>query len=66
MPGITCTEMVRRLSHQRADTRVLFMSGHPDTTIVKLGVLASGLAFLKKPFSRQDLLIRIREVLDGA
>ncbi len=42
------------------------MSGYTANVIAHHGVLDEGINFIQKPFSKQDLAIKIREVLDGA
>ena len=44
--------------------RVLFMSGYPQNVIVHNGRLDPGARLLPKPFTRQDIAARIREILD--
>ncbi|MCZ7599657.1 MAG: hypothetical protein M5U09_20525 [Gammaproteobacteria bacterium] len=44
--------------------RVLFMSGYPQNVIVHNGRLDPDARLLPKPFTRQDIAARIREVLD--
>ena len=41
------------------------MSGYTDDAIVRHGVLASGIAFLSKPFTPNALALKVREVIDG-
>ena len=40
------------------------MSGYTDDAIVQHGVLTSGIAFLHKPFTSEDVGQKIREALD--
>jgi two-component system cell cycle sensor histidine kinase/response regulator CckA len=62
MNGRTLFEEVRRI---RPGIKVLFTSGYPDETLSHEGILDSGLAFLRKPYSIASLIERVREVLDS-
>ena len=66
MPGMSGRELADRLAVKGPDMRVLYMSGCTNDTIVHHGVLDPGLSFLQKPFSREALMHKLREVLDGA
>ncbi len=59
MPRLNGRGLSRRLSHQRPETRTLFMSGRLDTG------LARGTPFLSKPFVGGDLLRKVSEVLES-
>jgi PAS domain S-box-containing protein len=65
MPRTSGAELAREIAKTRPETRVLFMSGYTDDSVVRHGVLDSGLAFLQKPFGADSLGKRVREVLDG-
>ncbi len=65
MPGMSGREVGRRLTAERPDMRVLYLSGHADDSIVSHGVLEPGLAFLQKPFTPENLARRVRELLDA-
>ena len=41
----------------------LFMSGYTDDIIGAHGVLEEGINFIGKPFSKQNLALKIRDVL---
>ena len=64
MPRMNGPDVVRRLRERFPDIRVVFMSGHADDALLHHGVVEEGLAFLEKPFTREDLSRRIRTVLD--
>ena len=64
MPGPSGVELADQLMAVRDDVRVLFMSGYTDNAIVRNGLLAEGSAFLQKPFTPEDLLRKMRQVLD--
>ncbi|MCC6574888.1 MAG: response regulator [Planctomycetes bacterium] len=63
MPGMNGSEFARQFKAQRPDARVLLVSGYPDEMAEQSGVKVS-FPFLKKPFRGDDLLRRVREILD--
>jgi PAS domain S-box-containing protein len=63
MPAMSGRQVADQLQEVRPGLRVLYLSGYTDTTIVQHGVLENGLDFLPKPFSREVLAKKIREVL---
>jgi CheY-like chemotaxis protein len=65
MPESSGQTLYARLHARRPELRVLFMSGHPVDTIAQQGGLDDGAGFLAKPFSRADLLRRVRLALEG-
>jgi len=63
MPHMGGRELVERLQTQGHDMKVLYVSGYTDDTSVYSGNLASGTAFLQKPFTLGSLLDKVKEVL---
>ncbi len=65
MPGRSGKELSVDVAALRPATKVLFMSGYSYDVIVHQGVLESGVSLIEKPFSADDLLRKVRLVLDG-
>jgi PAS domain S-box-containing protein len=65
MPGRSGKELSVDVAALRPDTKVLFMSGYSYDVIVHQGVLESGVSLIEKPFSADDLLRKVRLILDG-
>ncbi len=63
MPKMKGTELRERLLEMRPGLRVLFMSGYTANVIVRQGVLKSGIHFLQKPFTLDDLQTKIQQIL---
>ena len=64
MPDMNGKRLYDEIRKQRPETRVLYMSGYTKNVISHHGVLEEGVAFIPKPFSVQDLCLRVRDVLD--
>lgn len=64
MPGMGGREMAEQLAKQHPEVKVLFISGYTDEAVTPQGILEKGRAFLQKPFNRQSLLQKVREVLE--
>ncbi len=64
MPVMSGRELAQRLSADRPDTKVLFMSGYTDDEIGHHGVLDPGIELIKKPFTIEELADRMRAILD--
>lgn len=66
MPGISGGDLAKRLSPQRPQMHILFMSGYTDGAIEAQGNLKPGLVVLRKPFARETLLRAIEDALSHA
>ncbi|MBU1410857.1 PAS domain S-box protein [Myxococcota bacterium] len=64
MPGMNGRDLSAALVRRFPHLRTLFMSGYTANVIAHRGMLDEGIHFLQKPFSKQDLAVRLREVLD--
>jgi PAS domain S-box-containing protein len=65
MPKMNGPELYRRLAQMRPEIKVLYMSGYADNALGQRGLLAPGMFFLAKPFKADELLRKVREVLDA-
>ncbi|MEW6755798.1 MAG: response regulator [Candidatus Latescibacterota bacterium] len=63
MPGLNGRQLAERLVLERPGTRVLYMSGYTDDTILRYGLQEGCVTFLQKPFAPAALTERIRQVL---
>ena len=64
MPKMGGKEIAKRLQSLYPRMKVLYMSGYTGNAIVHDGVLATGLNFIEKPFSRENFTGKVREILD--
>lgn len=65
MPGINGQELANKMKALREDLKVLYVSGYTDEAIVQHGMLESRLVYLPKPFNIEELLLKVRQVLDS-
>jgi PAS domain S-box-containing protein len=65
MPQMTGPQLAKHFRVRRPEGKVLFVSGYLDPRAVAGAELAEGQPFLRKPFTRRELLAKVRHVLDG-
>lgn len=64
MPGMNGRDLAKRFLSIYPDMKCLFMSGYTPNMIAHQGILDEGVYFIQKPFSKNDLTTRVREILD--
>jgi len=65
MPGASGPELARELLSHSPGMKVLYMSGHSDSAILRSGLRRKEEAFLRKPFTPAALAAKVREVLEN-
>ena len=63
--GMSGSEVSAAITRLAPGCRTLYMSGYTDNAIVHHGRLDPGVVLISKPFTRQALAAKIREVLDA-
>ena len=64
MPRKNGREMLDEIKKRKPDIKVVFISGYAADIIQKKGIIEEGTEFITKPFKKNDLLQKVREVLD--
>jgi len=62
MNGFELTDLVKPISPH---TKALYISGYPDNPALQKRDLDPEINFMQKPFSSEDLAIKVRKVLDN-
>lgn len=66
MSGMTGREMADLLRQKTPGLKVLYTTGYTRNAVVHNGVLDHGVALLTKPFTIEDLALKLRAVLESA
>ena len=66
MPKMSGRQLYDILAADIPGLTVLYMSGYTDNAIAHHGILDEGTNFIQKPFKPDDLMAKIRAVLDSA
>jgi PAS domain S-box-containing protein len=64
MPDVNGARLADEARRRRPDLRVLFTTGYTRNAVVHNGVLDAGVQLLGKPFTVDELAIKVRDVLD--
>ena len=65
MPGKNGRELYERLREISPSTEVLFMSGYADSVLESHDLFSDDGHLLRKPFSAEEILSKVRKILDG-
>jgi len=65
MPHMNGPQLVRKMLQLYPNIRVIFMSGYTDKSIPKEELNRLNATFIQKPFSHNQLIEKIRELLNG-
>ena len=64
MPRLNGPQLADRLARSRGSMKVIFMSGYTSEITGAYGLVPSGAPFVGKPFTPEQLLLRVRAALD--
>ena len=64
MPEMNGVELARSIQVGCPQLRVLYMSGYTTNVVMDRGTLKGGVELLEKPFTSEELLQRVRRILD--
>ena len=65
MPRLDGRELANQLVALRPNLKILYMSGYTDDVILHRGALTHGGLLVQKPFTKNTLLQKVREMLDS-
>ena len=66
MPGVQGDALARRLTRERPDLAVLYISGYSESVLTERGLLPEGRRLLHKPFTPDELVAAVAEALESA
>lgn len=64
MPGCDGVELALRVQEQWPDQHILYMSAHPAEVLVRHGLPSLDVPFLAKPYTRGEVLAKVKEALE--
>lgn len=65
MPGMPGNALARRLTEDRPDLRVLYISGYTESHLTQRGVLPTGERLLQKPFTTEELVDAVAAAIES-
>jgi len=64
LPGIGGRELAEQVRQMRPGIKIIFASGYTDDMILQHQLLDRNVTLVQKPFTRETLARKVREVLD--
>lgn len=64
MPKMNGFETYKRIKALSPEMKIMFMSGYAQDILTSKGIAETGLEFIAKPVPLQELLLRMRKILD--
>ncbi len=64
MPSMNGRELAEKILKFLPNIKCLYISGYTENVIAHRGILDKEFNFINKPFSKQDLSVKIRKILD--
>jgi DNA-binding response OmpR family regulator len=64
LPGLTGMDVFKAMKEINPEVKLLFMSGFVEPDVKAMLLEAGARGFIQKPYTRQELLLRLRAVLD--
>lgn len=65
MPGLSGPDLARACGRLHPEMRVLYVSGYTGDAVLRFGMVDEDVAFLPKPFTRGELVHKVREMLSS-
>lgn len=65
MPDMTGLELQEALRERKADIPIIILTGHADVATAVRAMKGGATDFIEKPFDSDDLLVRLRQCLNG-
>ena len=65
MPDLDGRRLADRAREHRPGLKILYTTGYTRNAIVHNGMLDPGVSFLAKPFTLDQLAVKVRQVLDA-
>jgi PAS domain S-box-containing protein len=66
LPGFSGSDLAVRVTKARPETKVLYVSGFDDDSVAPSLLPGHSYTFLKKPFTQDDLLRKVRQLLGSS